>query len=108
MWYALADVFVHPALSEPWGVSVNEALACGVPAIVSSGVGAHVDLIEPGVTGEVFPVSDHQALADILLAYSGKSREELDAVSRACQSRMADWNYETTEKVFLDMLGTLQ
>ena len=39
--YAAADVFVHPARYEPWGVSVQEALACGLPVLASSLVGQH-------------------------------------------------------------------
>ena len=46
--YAVSDLFVHPAREERWGVSVQEALACGLPVIASSRVGAGRDLIEPG------------------------------------------------------------
>ena len=44
MLYAIADVFVHPAKHEPWGVSVQESLACGTSVIASHGVGSMVDL----------------------------------------------------------------
>ncbi len=32
-WYAFASAFVHPSLMEPWGLVVNEAAACGPPAL---------------------------------------------------------------------------
>jgi glycosyltransferase involved in cell wall biosynthesis len=42
---------------------VNEAMACGVAAVVSDVVGCGPDLVEAGVTGEIFPVGDVEALA---------------------------------------------
>lgn len=62
-WYGLADVFVHPAVDEPWGVSVNEALACGLPVVASTGVGAAAELLRPAGCGLEFPSGDAGALA---------------------------------------------
>ncbi len=62
--YATADVLVLPSDGrETWGLVVNEAMACGLPAIVSSVVGCAPDLIVEGRTGYSFPVGDVQALA---------------------------------------------
>jgi glycosyltransferase involved in cell wall biosynthesis len=46
---------------------VNEAMACGLPAIVSDQVGCGPDLIVPGKTGFVFPLGDVAALASQML-----------------------------------------
>jgi glycosyltransferase involved in cell wall biosynthesis len=63
--YAAADVLVLPSNGdETWGLVVNEAMACGVPAIVSDQVGCGPDLVVPGETGFVFPCGDAAALAD--------------------------------------------
>ena len=64
--YAAADVVVLPSGSETWGLVVNEAMACGVPAIVSDAVGCAPDLIRDGDTGFVFPAGDTAALANRL------------------------------------------
>lgn len=62
--YAAADALVLPSgAEETWGLVVNEAMACGVPAVVSDAVGCGPDLVEPGVTGEVAPLDDVGALA---------------------------------------------
>jgi glycosyltransferase involved in cell wall biosynthesis len=61
--YAAADLFVHPAREERWGVSIQEALACGLPVIASSRVGAAFDLIEPGGNGFTYEAGDEAALA---------------------------------------------
>lgn len=60
--YTAGDCLVLPGL-ETWGVVVNEAMACGRPAIVSDRVGCGPDLVKDGVTGFVFPYGDVGALA---------------------------------------------
>jgi glycosyltransferase involved in cell wall biosynthesis len=63
-YYALADVLVLPSDGgETWGLVVNEAMACGLPAVVSDAVGCAPDLIDQGKTGFVFPVADSGSLA---------------------------------------------
>lgn len=84
--YASADVVVLPSTAvESWGLVVNEAMACGVPAVVSDAVGCGPDLIEPGVTGAVAPLDDVPALATAI-----SSVLALDTVSvrRALAARM--------------------
>lgn len=61
-----SDVLVLPSHSEQWGLVVNEAMAAGVPAVVSDAVGSGPNLIQPGVTGEIFPKGDATALASAL------------------------------------------
>jgi glycosyltransferase involved in cell wall biosynthesis len=48
VFYALADAFVLPSVVEEWGLVVNEAMACGVPVVVSERAGCAEDLLEPG------------------------------------------------------------
>ena len=68
--YAACDVLVLPSgYRETWGLVVNEAMACGKPAIVSNKVGCGPDLVVEGETGRVFPVGDIACLADAMLAY---------------------------------------
>jgi len=66
-FYALADVLVLPTFSDPWGLVVNEAFACGVPAVVSNVAGACDDLIIDGETGFAVAPGDPVELADRIL-----------------------------------------
>lgn len=67
--YAAADVLVLPSdRQETWGLVVNEAMAAGLPVVVSDAVGCMPDLITPGVTGDRFPAGDVGALAEALRA----------------------------------------
>jgi glycosyltransferase involved in cell wall biosynthesis len=47
---------------------INEAMACGVPAVVSDAVGCGPDLVETAQTGAVFPVGDIAGLAKALVS----------------------------------------
>ncbi len=59
--YASADVFVFPSAFESFGLVILEAMASGIP-VVSSRVGGAQDMIEEGVSGYTFAVSNVQAL----------------------------------------------
>jgi glycosyltransferase involved in cell wall biosynthesis len=48
IFYALAEAFVLPSLKEEWGLVVNEAMASGLPVIVSEPVGCAEDLLRQG------------------------------------------------------------
>ncbi|HEY6253087.1 MAG TPA: glycosyltransferase family 4 protein [Candidatus Angelobacter sp.] len=62
-YYALADVFVFPTHTDPWGLVVNEAMACGLPVVSSSAAGCVADLVESGWNGRVFSAGDVGQLA---------------------------------------------
>jgi glycosyltransferase involved in cell wall biosynthesis len=68
-WYAAADALVLPSDSrETWGLVVNEAMAAGVPVVVSDAAGCSVDLVREGENGYTYPCGDVPALADRLAA----------------------------------------
>lgn len=65
--YVAADCLVLPSdAGETWGLVVNEAMACGIPALVSDQVGCGPDLVSEAITGAVFPMGDIAALAQRL------------------------------------------
>ena len=67
--YAAADVLALPSSGrETWGLTCNEALACGTPLVVSDAVGCAPDLAADGVVGRTFPVGDVRALSAAIVA----------------------------------------
>ncbi|HEX4956227.1 MAG TPA: glycosyltransferase [Thermoanaerobaculia bacterium] len=88
--YAAGDLFVHAAREERWGVSVQEAMACGLPVVASSGVGAGWDLIRPGDNGDRYQEGDATALAGSLARGLGLPRERVLAANREILAR---WDY---------------
>lgn len=61
-YYAISDILVLASSSESWGLVVNEAMQCGVPALVSDRVGCAPDLIKKD-TGRTFRTGDVSDLA---------------------------------------------
>lgn len=61
-WYAFAAAFIHPALSEQWGLVVNEAMASGLPILLSNRCGCHPDLLQEGKNGYSFDPEDITAM----------------------------------------------
>jgi glycosyltransferase involved in cell wall biosynthesis len=93
--YAMSDVFVHPAVGEPWGVSVNEAMACGLPVLAAAGVGAGRDLIVEGQTGFVFADGNSQQLAEQLVQLA-RHTDLRQYMGEQCVEHMKEWNYGHT------------
>jgi glycosyltransferase involved in cell wall biosynthesis len=70
--YTAADVLVLPSSGgETWGLVVNEAMAAGLPAIVSDQVGCVPDLIADGETGFAYPCGDIEALSRQMTRLAG-------------------------------------
>jgi glycosyltransferase involved in cell wall biosynthesis/predicted SAM-dependent methyltransferase len=93
--YAVADCLVLPSdARETWGLVVNEALAAGVPCVVSDHVGCALDLVTPGVTGEIFPMGDVGELAAALQRMSERCAAGQDFAT-ACRARAAQYSLAT-------------
>jgi glycosyltransferase involved in cell wall biosynthesis len=65
--YALADAFIFPSLSDPWGFVVNEAMACGLPVIATDVAGCVADLVCDGENGLVVPARDVDVLSSAMM-----------------------------------------
>ncbi|HXM63775.1 MAG TPA: glycosyltransferase family 4 protein [Terriglobales bacterium] len=65
-YYALAEALIFPTHTDPWGLVVNEAMACGLPVMCSDAAGCVADLVENGSNGRVFPTGDVSQLASAM------------------------------------------
>lgn len=66
-YYVVADVFVFPTLGDPYGIVVDEAMACGLPVVSSVAAGEIRSRVEEGVNGFLVPVGDSASLAERML-----------------------------------------
>ena len=71
-YFAHAGCFVHGSTTEQWGLVVNEAMAAGLPVLVSNRCGCFEDLIIEGVNGFSFDPYNSQQLTDLMLTISHK------------------------------------
>jgi L-malate glycosyltransferase len=79
---AKLDLFVSPARSEPFGLSIVEAMAAGVPVIATASEGA-CEIIESGESGRLVPIGEVEALAEAISELLGDANERDRLVSKA-------------------------
>jgi glycosyltransferase involved in cell wall biosynthesis len=80
-FYGLAGAFVHASTTEQWGLVVNEAMAAGLPVLVSERCGCTPELVREGQNGYIFDPFNVGRLAKLLVEISG------DDVQRAIMSK---------------------
>ena len=90
--YSAADCLVLPSASnESWGLVVNEAMATGLPAVVSDHVGCGPDLVVAGETGELHRTGDVADLASALERV--RARGGRLTMADACRARIARYDF---------------
>jgi UDP-glucose:(heptosyl)LPS alpha-1,3-glucosyltransferase len=90
-YYRAADIFIMLSKFDTFGMVVLEAMAAGLPVIVSSNVGAK-DLVQEGVNG--FVLSEHQdteTAANRIIQLSEGQRRETMGTAAAQTAAMHDW-----------------
>lgn len=65
-YYQAADIYIHAARAEVWGLTITEAMACGTP-VVATAVGGIPEQIDDNVSGFLTPPSDSKAMADKII-----------------------------------------
>jgi glycosyltransferase involved in cell wall biosynthesis len=94
LYYGLASVFILPSSHfEQWGLVVNEAMASGLPVLVSRACGCAPELVQEGVNGFTFDPLDKEGLARLMFRMSSK-QADLEAMGKASQRIIADWSPE--------------
>ncbi len=83
IYYAIADVFVLPTHSDPWGLVLNEAMASKLPVISSDAAGAAYDLIINGENGYIFKRGDIQQLVNYLKDILGDEEKRMSMGQRS-------------------------
>lgn len=66
-YYCSSDVFILPSVKEPWGLVTNEAMACGLPVVISKRCGCCADLVKDN--GFSFDPYHEEELIEILNKY---------------------------------------
>jgi 1,2-diacylglycerol 3-alpha-glucosyltransferase len=69
-YFAHAKCFIHASMTEQWGLVVNEAMAAGLPIIVSNRCGCFEDLVIEGVNGFGFNPENQQELTSLMFKIS--------------------------------------
>jgi 1,2-diacylglycerol 3-alpha-glucosyltransferase len=70
VYLGLAETFIHASTIEQWGLVVNEAMASGLPMLVSNRCGCAQDLVRDGVNGFTFDPGNRDELTQLMLKIS--------------------------------------
>jgi glycosyltransferase involved in cell wall biosynthesis len=90
VYYGLAEFFVHASTTEQWGLVVNEAMAAGLPVLVSNRCGCARDLVKEGENGYTFDPKDSDQLADLLAKMTRLSQRD-SHMGRASRQVIGKW-----------------
>ncbi|MBL8552329.1 MAG: glycosyltransferase family 4 protein [Hyphomonadaceae bacterium] len=92
-YYGLAGAFVHVSTTEQWGLVVNEAMAAGLPVIVSERCGCAPELVEDGANGYIIDPFKSETLVEAMTRIASP---ECDRAAMAARSReiIAQWGPE--------------
>jgi len=106
--YKCADIAVVPSLYEPFGITALEAMACGVPVVVSD-TGGLGEVVRHGITGMKALTANPESLADNILTLLGddKLRERIrEAALRDVRERF-NWELiaDKTKAVYDEVMA---
>jgi len=101
--YHSADVLLLPSTSEPWGLTVNEGMLCGLPAIVSHRCGCARDLILPD-TGWVFDPYDRTGFGLILERVAAMPADGLRVMGKRAAALSRNYSPENCAKVVMQCI----
>lgn len=105
-YYSAGDVLVLPSDGgETWGLVVNEAMASGIPAIVSDKVGCAPDLIEQGKTGFVFEMGNISSLVKAIGEAYTYSKNNSEVIKDRLKKKTMEYSIEAASANFIKAIG---
>lgn len=93
VYYAFAGAFIHASTTEQWGLVVNEAMASGLPVLVSNRCGCAGNLVREGKNGYSFNPTRVEEMARLMSRIAG-SNVSLPSMSQESSRIMKEWSPE--------------
>lgn len=94
-YYALTSALILPShYGETWGLVVNEAMACGLPVLVSNQCGCAETLVEPGKNGYLFSPDDKSELVEVLEHFFGYDFQLRLAMGERSKEIISKWSLD--------------
>lgn len=97
---SMHDVLILPSIIEGRALVQQEALACGLPIIVTPNAGAE-DLIETGVTGHLIPIRSPEKIRE-KIEWFLENKEGIPAMRRECQLKASTFTWENYAKTIFE------
>jgi glycosyltransferase involved in cell wall biosynthesis len=93
--YANAACLILPSFhGETWGLVVNEAMASGLPVLVSEQCGCASTLVEPGTNGWTFDPNDPEELCNLMVRMAALDDQTLSGLGKNSRQMIAHWSVD--------------
>ncbi len=99
--YQAADIYVHASRAEVWGLSITEAMACGLP-VVASDVGGIPDQVTDGQNGFLFPPGDSNQMAERIQRLINDNQLRSETGRRAYERAHREFGIQHMTQNYLD------
>lgn len=103
VFFGMSDVFVLPSISEPWGIVVNEAMAAGLPVLVSKKCGCYPDIVIDGENGFSFDPYDKNELFR-LMCEMADGKTDLEKMGRRSLKIIKDYTPERASGIIFETI----
>jgi glycosyltransferase involved in cell wall biosynthesis len=107
VYYGLANAFILPSRSEPWGLAVNEAMASGLPILISRKCGALPELCYRGLNGYDFSPYNVKEMAEVMSLISS-SNEIRKKMGIASEKIISSFTPESWAKILVSCIDSLE
>ncbi len=105
VYYSLAEMLVLPTYTDTWGLVVNEAMACGLPIVVTEVAGCARDLILENWNGRIIPAKDVSSLASAM-AEMASNRAKTTVMGMNSLERIQQFTPEAWSAGILKMVSS--
>ena len=104
VYYGLAEALILPSISEPWGLVVNEAMASGLPVLVSRKCGCFPELCWRGVNGLDFDPWNVNEIVEVMISMSSNV-DRCKAMGKASKEIIANFTPDHWATVLLQCIN---
>jgi glycosyltransferase involved in cell wall biosynthesis len=105
-WIAACDVLLVPAVEEPFGRSLIEAMLLGTPLIASDS-GGNPEIIRHGETGYLVPADDPDAFAERTLALLGDPAARASIAASAREDAVARFGMQRPAQSIMQIYDSI-
>jgi glycosyltransferase involved in cell wall biosynthesis len=102
-----SDAFILPSFSESWGMVVNEAMASGLPVILSNRINASSTLVVDGENGFLFDPYRVDEIALTIIKFINTTSEMKSEMSRNAKKSVKKFSYRYLAKEIIRAISDM-